>query len=471
MKKTKIIATLGPATNSEKMIEKLITEGVNTFRFNFSHGTHEEHHDNLKRVRKISNMMGIPISILQDLSGPKLRIGNVEEPFRLNVGDTINIVPEDIIGNRDQIGLNHPEIFQSIQKDSLIFIADGTIKLNVLKNENNIITAVTINGGMVSSKKGVNFPNLKLNIPAITEKDKADMQFGVQIGVDLMALSFVMNAQDILDAQELIRQFGGDIPIFAKIEKHEAIDDIDNIIKVSDGIMVARGDLGIEVDIEQLPILQKMIIKKANKAAKPVITATQMLISMMTSARPTRAEVSDIANAVLDGTDAVMLSDETTVGNYPAEAVSAMTRTIIEAEKIYPYYQHSQDHRASHAIADASTNLAQSLKANAIVSFTKTGASARHVAKCRPDCRILANVTDEATYRRLSIVWGVEPYMVIPENKDADTILKKFAKRIYADYGLDGIYIATIGFPAGIPGSTNVIRVLREYDLLQLMGE
>lgn len=469
MKRTKIVATIGPSTSSENMIEKLILAGVNTFRFNFSHGTHKEHEISLKRVRNISTKLSQPISILQDLSGPKLRISQIEEPFLLHTDEKIDIVLGDILGNRKQIGLNYPDIFKAAAKGSLIFIADGTIKLKVIKNTGTRVTAITLAGGVISSRKGVNFPNIQIDIPALTDKDIDDIKFGIKIGVDLMALSFVKNAEDILHAKNIIRDNGSDTPLFAKIEKHEAIKNLDEIIKVSDGIMVARGDLGIEVDLEQVPVLQKMIIKKANLAAKPVITATQMLTSMMKSARPTRAEVSDIANAVLDGTDAVMLSDETTIGDYPEEAVDVMKRTIIEAETIYNFNQSAVDTRTSHAIADASTTLARDLNANAIVAFTKTGASARYISRSRPKCRILASVCDDVTFRRLSIVWGVEPYMIIPETNDSDIMLKKFAEKAYADHGLDGIYIITIGSPAGIPGSTNVIRVLREYDLMQFI--
>ncbi|WP_457642126.1 pyruvate kinase [Persephonella sp.] len=473
MRRTKIVATLGPATDSEEMIKKLILAGVDIFRFNFSHGDHETHLRNLKKVRKVAEELGKIVTVLQDLSGPKIRIGVVEDPFYLHFEDKIRIVKEDVIGNRERISINYPEILDQLQIGSFIYIADGTIRLQVIDKDKEGITAKVIVGGMVSSRKGVNFPNVKLNIPAITEKDKKDIKFAIEEGIDIIALSFVKTADDIKEAKEIIKSSGGDTPIFAKIEKHEAIENIDEIIEEADGIMVARGDLGVEIDMEKVPVLQKMIIKKANEKGKPVITATQMLTSMVSSPRPTRAEVSDIANAVLDGTDAVMLSDETTVGKYPVEAVKVMARTIIETEKVYPFFK--EEHTPedpSLAVAYASNSLARNLSGKAIAVFTKTGKTVRNVAKFRPKCPVLAIVHDEKTLRRLNIVWGVKPYMIVKEEKDTDKMLCEFIGKAYtSDFKIDDIVITLIGYVGSIPGSTNIIRILMEGDVKQLLKE
>ncbi|WP_456400450.1 pyruvate kinase [Persephonella sp.] len=474
MRKTKILATLGPSTESEEMIEKLIESGVDVFRLNFSHGDHETHLRNIQKIRKISKKLKKPTAILQDLSGPKIRIGVVEEPFYLHYEDTIKIVKEEVVGNKERISINHPEILDQLKEGSYIYISDGTIRLQVVGRDSEGITAKVIVGGMVSSRKGVNFPNVKLNIPSLTEKDKKDLKFAIEEDIDIIALSFVKTPEDVLEAKELAKSHGGDVPIYAKIEKHEAIENIDSIIDVADGIMVARGDLGVEIDMEKVPVLQKMIIKKANEKGKPVITATQMLTSMVSSPRPTRAEVSDIANAVLDGTDAVMLSDETTVGKYPIEAVKVMERTILETEKVYPYFSEGNHTPTdpSLAVAYASNSLAKNLKGKAIAVFTKTGRTVRNVSRFRPECPILALTHDEKTLRRLNIVWGVKPYMIIKEETDTDRMLCEFIGKAYVeDYDTKDTIITLIGYVGSIPGSTNIIRILREGDVKQLLEE
>ena len=470
MRKTKIVATIGPATSSEEMIEKLIKAGVNVFRFNFSHGNHETHKKNLEKIRNISKKLNKVVAVLQDLSGPKIRVGEVEEPFYVHYGDIVEIVKENIKGNKKRISINYPEIIDQLKEGDKLYIADGTIRLEVIEKKKDSVLAKVIVGGLISSRKGVNFPNVKLNIPSITEKDKKDIEFGVKEGFDIIALSFVKYASDVKQAKELIKKAGGDQPLFAKIEKHEAIEHIDEIIEEADGIMVARGDLGVEIDMEKVPVIQKKIIKKCNKAGKPVITATQMLLSMVSSPRPTRAEVSDVANAVLDGTDATMLSDETTVGKYPVEAVKVMDKTIREAEKIYPYYRDygNKEKTATSAIAQAAVDLSENIKAKAIVAFTKSGRTARNVSKYRPECEILAITHDEKTLRRLSIVWGVNPYMVIESNENTDIMLKEFVKHAYKkDFKLEDTLITLVGFVGGLTGSTSIIRIIRKEDLKQ----
>ncbi len=472
MRKTKIVATIGPATDKEEKIKELIKAGVNVFRFNFSHGTHQYHKSNLEKVRKVSKELRKPIAVLQDLSGPKIRIGKVLEPFYLNYEDRIKIVKKEIIGNKKEISINHPEVLDQLKVGDIIFIADGSISLKVIDKTEDGIVAKVIVGGLVSSKKGVNFPNVKLNIPAITEKDKEDIKFAVENEIDIIALSFVKTKEDVLEGKEILQELNSDIPLFAKIEKHEAIENLKEIIEAADGIMVARGDLGVEIPVEKVPVIQKKIIKLSNEHIKPVITATQMLMSMVTSPKPTRAEVSDIANAVLDGTDAVMLSDETTIGKYPVEAVKVMDKTIREAEKIYPYYQ-QKDHitKPSLAVAQSSVVLAKNLKVKGIVVFTQTGTSARNVSSFRPDCKIIANVHHEKVLRRLNIVWGVEPYTVLEENEDADIMLCEFVEKAYKDRVIDEHhkFILTIGYPAGKPGTTNLIRLVKENDIHEIL--
>jgi pyruvate kinase len=467
MKKTKIVVTIGPSIEKKEVLEKLIDIGVNVFRFNFSHGTHESHYNMLKKIREISENKAQYIATLMDLSGPKIRIGNLKQPIHVNSGDILTIKYGEFIGENNIIPLNIKEVFNSLKVNDLFFIADGIIKLNVLEKNDTEIKAEVLSNGTISSKKGLNLPNVKLNIPALTEKDKKDLEFGLEAGFDLIALSFVKTKEDILEAKNIIKKHNKDIPLFAKIEKNEAIDNIDEILEVCDGIMVARGDLGIEIEVERVPVVQKMLIKKANEKAKPVITATQMLTSMIKHPTPTRAEVSDISNAVLDGTDAVMLSDETTIGDYPVEAVKVMKKTIIETEKIYPYFRFSNNFnnmKISDAISETSSRLAMELKANGIVVFTKSGLTAKRVSRTKPFCPIYAISPDREVLRRLVITWGVIPYYKSIDTTNADKLILDFLKKSDKDFGRDNIFIITIGYPSGIPDSTNIIRTIRKQD-------
>ena len=470
MNKTKIIATLGPS--SEDKIDKLIKEGVNVFRLNFSHGDYNTHKNYIEKIRFWEEKLNKPIGILQDLSGPKIRIDEVKEPFHVKYGDTIKIVKKKVLGSKEAISINHPEILDILKPGDRIYIADGTIRLKVIEKSEDGVVAKVIVGGVISSRKGVNFPKIKLNIPALTEKDKQDIKFGLEHGVDIIALSFVKHAKDILDTKEYIKSIKDiDIPVFAKIEKHEAVEDIDEILNVADGIMVARGDLGVEIEMEKVPVIQKMIIKKANEKGKPVITATQMLISMVSSMRPTRAEVSDIANAVLDGTDAVMLSDETTIGKYPVEAVKVMRRTIEETETIYPYYKDMTGKiTPDEAIANASTSISRDINANGIIVFTSSGRSARAVSKFRPECPIYAITHCKEVLRRTSVIWGVIPFDVVEKHDDPEQMLCRFIKQnIEKKRELLGTFVITIGSIGNVSGKTNMIRILREGDIEKIL--
>ena len=469
MRKTKIVATIGPSSRDPEIIKALIQIGVNVFRLNFSHGDHDYHKENVERIRKVAEELKKPVAILQDLSGPKIRIGEVKEPFLLHQGEILEFYGEPVIGEKTgttaKVYIDHPEIFQDLKEGDLIYIADGLIKVKVREKRKDKIITEVIQGGVISSRKGVNFPGVHLSISAFTEKDKRDLEFGLKMEVDLIALSFVNRKEDILECRKIVKKIGKNQPIFAKIETQKALENIEEIIEVSDGLMVARGDLGVEVPIEKVPVIQKELVKKAREAGKPVIIATQMLTSMINSTTPSRADVSDIANAVLDGADALMLSDETAVGKYPVETVKMMAKTIEEAEKIYPYSSGEYSHVSSDfAIAYSSCILAEEINAKAIAVFTKSGSSAIRVSRFRPRALILANVHDEEVWKRLSVVWGVYPYLILSEGKDSESMIKEFIKKAYEDKLIteEDTLVLTMGYPVGKVGSTNLIRVIKK---------
>ncbi len=467
MKKTKVIATVGPSIEKREILEKLIDIGVDVFRFNFSHGTHEWHLNIFKTIKDISKKKKKYIATLMDLSGPKIRIGELKQPLVARIGDIVEIVYGNFIGEKNVIPLNMKEIFEAIKENEVFYIADGTVKLKVISKQIDKIVAKILSNGIISSKKGLNLPKVKLKIPALTEKDKKDLIFGIETGFDIVALSFVKHKEDVLEAKEIIKSFKKNIPVFAKIEKPEAVERIDEILEVSDGVMVARGDLGIEIELERVPVVQKMIIKRANRYSKPVITATQMLTSMIKHFKPTRAEVSDIANAVLDGTDAVMLSDETTIGEYPVEAVSVMVNTIKETEKIYPYFRFygiTKEVDLCDAIAETAVRLSKEIRADGLIVFTKSGQTARRVSRLKPEPPIYAISPDKSVLNRLAISWGVIPYFQSSETTNADKLLIEFLKKSDKDFGRDNTFIATIGYPSGVPNSTNIIRTIRKQD-------
>jgi pyruvate kinase len=362
---------------------------------------------------------------------------------------------------------------KEVKKDDLIFIADGLIKVRVIEKRSEKIITEVIQGGVISSKKGLNFPGAEISIKALTEKDKKDLEFGLKEGVDFVALSFVRNKKDILDAREIIQKFDKDVFIFAKIETQKALDNIDEIIETSDGLIIARGDLGVEIPVEKIPVIQKILIKKAREYGIPVVIATQMLTSMINSTMPTRADVSDVANAVFEGVDALMLSDETAVGNYPVEAVKTMVKIIEEAEKFYEEkLERIKPVSPDFAIAHSSCILAEELGAKAIVVFTKSGSSAKRVAKFRPKPLIIVNVHNEEILRRLKIVWGTYPYMVLSEKEEPENMVKEFIKKAYQEKLIkeDDTLVLTMGYPVGKIGSTNLIRVIKKDQILEFVG-
>ncbi|GKY29417.1 pyruvate kinase [Campylobacter jejuni] len=471
LKKTKIVATVGPASEKEEILRQMIINGVNVFRLNFSHGTHEYHKKNLDTIRKVAKELHIRIGILQDISGPKIRTGELKEPFELKKGDRLDFYRETILGekiaqNHYKISINQKSILDMLKIDEYIYLYDGSIRAKVVNIDDQKIETIIENDGFLNSNKGINFPNTKINIDVITQKDKNDLLWGIKNEVDFLAISFVQNAHDIDEVREILAQNNAKISIFAKIEKFDAVENIDEIIKSSDGIMVARGDLGIEVPYYKVPNIQKEIIQKANNASKPVITATQMLFSLAKSKTATRAEISDVANAVLDGTDAVMLSEESAVGIDPANAVGIMCQTIIETEKRYPYnkFNDFNDLDNTDKIMRSSAHLATDLNTDAIFSLTSSGKSAIKIARYRPNIEIIAVGHSEKTLNSLSIVWGVNPAILVNKSNELTELLKD-SVRSSVEKGFmdeDKCYLLTAGFPTGVEGTSNLIRILNK---------
>ncbi|MEA2111431.1 MAG: pyruvate kinase [Campylobacterota bacterium] len=472
-KRTKILATIGPASDSLEQIESLIRTGVNVFRLNFSHGTHDYHEMVLKRIHKAMESTGYIVGVLQDISGPKIRIGEIQKQFNLQEGNEIFFRRESIIGKQIsqysyEVSINYPQILDQLLIGEYIYLYDGVIRTKVVESNSQGVKVVVENSGILSSKKGVNFPNTRLGVDIITPKDKDDIRWGVEHKVDYMAISFVQSAEDMIQARKIVDAYGGEQMLIAKIEKFDAIENIDAIIEVSDGLMVARGDLGIEVPFYEVPNIQKMLIHKANAAAIPVITATQMLLSMTTSERATRAEISDIANAVLDGTDAVMLSEESAVGEHPVLAVLTMFQTIVEIEKHYSFhkYREFERHDTTDAIDESAVRLCNDLNAQGILSLTSSGSSARKIARYRPKSPVYAITHDDAVRRQLTLSWGVVPVFSVNENS-LGMILKEVMQRGLDEniLNLEKSYILTAGDPTGTEGSTNMIRLLRSHEM------
>lgn len=471
LKKTKIIATIGPASEQEDVLRQMIINGANVFRLNFSHGTHEYHKKNLDTIRKVAKELNARVGILQDISGPKIRTGELKEPFELKKGDKLDFYKEKILGvkidsNHYKVSINQSEILNLLKIDEYIYLYDGSIRAKVVKINQDHIQTLIENDGFLSSNKGINFPNTKINIDVITEKDRNDILWGIENNVDFLAISFVQNAKDIKEVHKILEENNAEIAIFAKIEKFDAVENIDEIIASSDGIMVARGDLGIEVPYYKVPSIQKQIIHKANSANKPVITATQMLFSLAKSKTATRAEISDVANAVLDGTDAVMLSEESAVGIDPANAVDIMCKTIIDAEKYYPYNKFNvfTDSDDADKIMQSSAKLGVDLKVDSIFALTSSGKSAIKIARYRPDIKIIAVAHSNKTLNFLTIVWGVYPAILLNPSNNLTTLLKNAVKSSFAKGFVDKnkCYILTAGFPIGIEGSSSLIRILKK---------
>ncbi len=473
-KRTKIIATIGPSSDSMEQIIELMRAGVNVFRLNFSHGSHEHHKEVLDRIRAAEEKTGLITGVLQDISGPKIRVGHLERPFHLEEDDIIEFVYEAIEGEHVgeklyRAAISQPSVLKLVNVGEYIYLYDGMIRTKVVDKTDEKVSVKVENPGILSSKKGINFPNTTLGINIITDKDKKDIEWGIENGVDFMAISFVQNADDMKQVRNLLVGHKDNIQIIAKIEKFDAVENIDEILEYSDGIMVARGDLGIEIPFFDVPSTQKMLIKKANEASKPVITATQMLLSMTEKERATRAEISDIANAVLDGTDAVMLSEESAVGHNPALAVKTMVQTIQGAEKIYPFNKVNEFmvNDATDSINSAAVNLCEDVDAWGLFAITASGSSARKISRYKPRRDIYAVTHSLKVSRFLTMSWGVVPAFLVKEDSLGQMMSEVMNQGM--DRGvlhLDKSYILTAGDPVGVKGSTNMIRLLREREMM-----
>jgi pyruvate kinase len=463
MRRTKIVCTIGPASASEKILRQLILAGMNGARLNLSHGDYASHRRVIRIIRRLERKLDRPVAILQDLPGPKIRIGAVEgNHVRLQSRRPFVLTTRELVGNQEKISVNYKALTRSVKPGDPILLGDGEIELEVVKVGNHSVTCRVVVGGILGSHKGIHFPRSSLNIRALTKDDKEDLAFGIANKVDMIALSFVRNREDIVYARSEIKKRGANIPIIAKIEKHEALDHIDGILEEVDGIMVARGDLGIEIALERIPAMQKMMIRKANVLGKPVITATQMLRSMVQNPRPTRAEVADIANAVLDGTDALMLSEETAAGDYPVHAVRTMAKVAEETDQILePRYQFAGRKKSvPEAISFAAISLARDLKVQAFLIPTSSGSTARMIARYRPQNPIIAFSPERRTLKTLCLVWGVYP-VAVPAFHSTDAMLrdaqKKALKLKFAERG--DLVAITAGLPLQQAGTTNMITV------------
>ncbi len=466
-KKTKIVCTIGPATEKEEVMTELIKAGMNVMRLNFSHGDFAEHLARVKTARKVSKDTGIPVAIMQDLCGPKIRIGDFStKTIILKEGEEFVITTEDIVGDEKRVSINYPLFPKEVKVGLDVLIDDGKKKLEVIEINGNEVKCKVIFGGEIKGRRGVNIPGADLSVSSITEKDRKDLQFGIENEVDYIALSFVRRPEDIHELREILKSAGSKAGIVAKIETPQAVHNIDKIIEMADAIMVARGDLAIEIPAENVPLIQKMIIKKCNERAKPVITATQMLESMISSPVPTRAEVSDIANAILDGTDAIMLSEETTLGKYPVEAVKVMTRVAKHTENDYIHKQLLADHERGEkrSVADSITasavKTADRVGAKYIVSLTETGRSARRMSRHRPDHFIIVMTPNKATYQKSILYFGCEPVYIkkFKTFLEALEVVREYCfKNKMAEVG-DKIVIAT-GLPFDEDTETNMLIV------------
>jgi pyruvate kinase len=467
MRRTKIVATIGPASRETAVLEGLIRAGVDVVRLNFSHGDHAQHREVLEKVRAISTAVGRPIAILQDLSGPKIRTGRLVggAPVALVAGRRIVITTDETIeGTADRISTTYDPLPRDVAPGDKILLDDGNLELRVLATEGEEVTCEVVYGGLLKPNKGMNLPGVKLSTPALTEKDRADLAFGVASGVDYVALSFVRQAADVDECKALIRSLGATTPVIAKIEKREAMNDLPQILDSADGVMVARGDLGVEMSTEEVPTLQKRIIEMANAAGKVVITATQMLESMIEHARPTRAEASDVANAILDGTDAIMLSAETASGLYPVAAVETMARIALYTEEYGSFepparFVGGSATMVARSLARVARTVAEELDCKLIVAFTESGSTARLVSTFRPHSAVAAITYNEDTYRRLALWWGILPV----KSEFAATTDEMIArgeellrKRGFVEAG-DTILM--LGGQSHTAGATNMLRV------------
>jgi pyruvate kinase len=468
-KKTKIIATIGPSSNNKSVLKKMASAGMNVARLNFSHGSYAEHGKVINRIRSLSEEMAQPIGILLDLQGPKIRTGMLKDrqPVLLKKNRTIQITSKDVpAGTAEEVSTTYPSLATDVKQGDKILLDDGLIELKVLSSTRDTVTCKIVYGGKLKEHKGINLPGVNVSAPSLTEKDRMDLQFGIEAGVDYIALSFVRSPDDLKHIKNIIKRHGAEIPVIAKIEKPEAVEHLNDILEVADGIMIARGDLGVELRPEQVPTIQKYMIEKSIVANKPVITATQMLETMSSNPIPTRAEASDVANALFDGTDAVMLSGETAAGKYPVQAVKMMARIAAEAEtspfmKFNLQHQRDPDDLVTHAVAQSAVNILHELDAKAIIVFSVSGKTSKLISKQRPAMPVYAFSPSKSVFNRLSLVWGITPW-IIPAIDDTKRIIdtgvdilrqKKLIRK-------NDLVIIVTGL-ALKRGSTNMIKIHR----------
>ncbi|MCX4749687.1 pyruvate kinase [Kitasatospora sp. NBC_01287] len=467
MRRAKIVCTLGPAADSYDQIKSLVDAGMDIARFNLSHGSQAEHEERYRRVRKAADETGRSVGILVDLQGPKIRLGTFAEgPVLLERGDDFTITVDDVPGDREICGTTYPGLANDVARGERILIDDGRVCLEVTHVDGPRVRCIVIEGGLVSDHKGLNLPGVAVSVPALSDKDVADLRWALRIGADLIALSFVRSGKDIEDVHTVMREEGRFLPVIAKIEKPQAVDNLDAIVDAFDGLMVARGDLGVEMPLEQVPLVQKRAIKLAKRNAKPVIVATQMLDSMIHASRPTRAEASDVANAVLDGTDAVMLSGETSVGKYPVETVKTMGRIIEAVEEevleagLPPLTVRNKPRTQGGAVARAAAEIGDFLGAKYLVAFTQSGDTARRLTRYRSPIPVLAFTYEPSVRSQLALTWGVETFLgpFVPTTDEmvaqVDAQLLSLGRCEKGD-----VVIITAGSPPGLAGSTNLVRV------------
>ncbi|CAM3642146.1 pyruvate kinase [Streptomyces albus] len=469
MRRAKIVSTLGPSTDSYEQIKALVEAGMDVARFNMSHGTHAEHEERYHRVRAASEETKRNVGVLADLQGPKIRLGRFKEgPVLLERGDEFAITVEDVEGDRAICGTTYAGLAADVTAGERILVDDGRVTLEVTRVEGSVVHTLVVEGGMVSDHKGLNLPGVAVSVPALSEKDVADLRWALRMGADMIALSFVRSGHDIKEVHRVMEEEGRRLPVLAKLEKPQAVANLAAIVDAFDGIMVARGDLGVEMPLEQVPLVQKRAINLCRRNAKPVIVATQMLDSMIDASRPTRAEASDVANAVMDGTDAVMLSGETSVGKYPTETVRTMSRIVAAAEEdmlakgLPPLTESSKPRTQGGAVARAAAEMGDFLGAKYLVAFTQSGDTVRRLSRYRSPIPVLAFTPDPATRSQLNLTWGVETFlgpMVQSTDEMVDQVDEMLLKLGRCERG--DLVIITAGSPPGVPGSTNLVRVHR----------
>ena len=467
MRRSKIVCTLGPAVDSHEQLVSLIEAGMNVARFNFSHGTHAEHQGRYDRVRAAAKETGRAIGVLADLQGPKIRLETFAEgPVELVRGDEFTITTEDVPGDKTICGTTYKGLPGDVSRGDQILINDGNVELKVLSVEGPRVKTIVIEGGVISDHKGINLPGAAVNVPALSEKDVEDLRFALRMGCDMVALSFVRDASDVYDVHKVMDEEGRRVPVIAKVEKPQAVANMEAVVAAFDAVMVARGDLAVEYPLEKVPMVQKRLVELCRRNAKPVIVATQMMESMITNSRPTRAEASDVANAILDGADAVMLSAESSVGKYPVETVKTMSRIVEAAEVellcrgLQPLAPGKKPRTQGGAVARAAAELGDFLDAKTLVAFTKSGDTARRLARYRVPEPVVAFTSDPATRNQLALTWGVETF-VVEHVDNTDDMVKLVDREMLklSEYAKGDTVIITAGSPPGVAGTTNMVRV------------